>query len=99
MLNVSNEKIRKYCHIVMTIIVFIIQIMILLIKYHTSENLLTEIMDSISTIAITCVAVFLGVKRVVHKGSTSKTGAKDFGVAIPMRFSPAYPQRTRTRKR
>lgn len=67
MLNVSNEKIRKYCHIVMTIIVFIIQIMILLIKYHTSENLLTEIMDSISTIAITCVAVFLGVKRVVHK--------------------------------
>ena len=33
------------------------------------------------------------------KGSTSKTGAKDFGVAIPMRFSPAYPQRTRTRKR
>ena len=32
-------------------------------------------------------------------GSTSKTGAKDFRVAIPMRFSPAYPQRTRTRKR
>ncbi len=43
--------------------------------------------------------VKLSYSASANTGSTSKTGAKDFGEAIPMRFSPAYPQRTRTRKR
>lgn len=51
----------------MTIITFIIGILILFVIYHSSENFCLKILQSIHIIIIPCIAVFLKVKKIVHK--------------------------------